>query len=108
MSRLHLHTLGFAAPELQVPIDGPDGSRYLVDFGLADVRSFGEFDGKTKYLDEAMRSGRSLDQVLLAEKQREDWIRGRTQWRFARWGAEHIRTPAALAARLAAFNISPP
>ena len=108
VSRLHLHRLGFAAPDLQVPIDGPDGRPYFVDFGLADVRSFGEFDGRTKYLDEALRSGRTVEQVLLAEKQREDWIRGRTQWRFARWGSEHIKTPAALAARLAAFHITPP
>ena len=108
VSRLHLHRLGFAAPELQVPVEGPDGKRYFVDFGMEDVRSFGEFDGKTKYLDEALRSGRSLEQVLLEEKQREDWIRGRTQWGFARWGSEHISSPAALAARLAAFHITPP
>jgi hypothetical protein len=85
-----------------------DGRPYFVDFGLADVCSFGEFDGRTKYLDEALRSGRTVEQVLLAEKQREDWIRGRTQWRFARCGSEHIVTPAALAARLAAFHITPP
>ena len=108
VSRLHLRALGFAAPELQVQVAGPDGRPYFVDFGLADVRSFGEFDGKTKYLDEALRSGRSLEQVLLDEKQREDWIRGRTQWRFARWGSEHIGSPAALAARLASFGITPP
>jgi hypothetical protein len=108
VSRLHLHRLGFDAPELQVPVEGPDGTRYFVDFGLADVRSFGEFDGKTKYLDEALRSGRTLEQVLLEEKQREDWIRGRSQWRFARWGSEHIVTAAALAARLASFGITPP
>ncbi|MGW9157919.1 MULTISPECIES: hypothetical protein [unclassified Microbacterium] len=108
VSRVHLHRLGFAAPDLQVPIDGPDGRAYFVDFGLADVRSFGEFDGKTKYLDEALRSGRTVEQVLLAEKQREDWIRGRTHWRFARWGTEHIATSAALAARLASFHITPP
>jgi hypothetical protein len=108
VSRLQLRRLGFADPELQVPVDGPDGRQYFVDFGLADVRSFGEFDGKTKYVDEALRSERTLEQVLLAEKQREDWIRGRTQWGFARWGSEHIATPAALAARLASFHITPP
>ncbi len=32
---------------------------YYVDFGMDEVGSFGEFDGKGKYLDEAMRSGRS-------------------------------------------------
>lgn len=108
VSRLQLHRLGFADPQLQVPIAGPDGDDYYVDFGLSDVRSFGEFDGKTKYLDEALRSGRTVEQVLLAEKQREDWIRGVTQWGFARWGSEHIGTPAALATRLSSFHISPP
>ncbi|PRB11768.1 hypothetical protein [Microbacterium sp. MYb62] len=108
VSRLQLRRLGFADPELQVPVDGPDGRQYFVDFGLADVRSFGEFDGKTKYVDEALRSERTLEQVLLAEKQREDWIRGRTQWGFARWGSEHIATPATLATRLASFHITPP
>lgn len=108
VSRLHLRRLGFAAPELQVEIDGPRGARYFVDFGMVDVRAFGEFDGKTKYLDEALRSGRTVAQVLLAEKQREDWIRGRTQWRFARWGSEHISSPAALASRLASFGIVAP
>ncbi|MEV8250389.1 hypothetical protein AB0O87_05625 [Microbacterium sp. NPDC076768] len=108
ISRLHLRTLGFADPGLQIPVDGPGRRRYFVDFELADVRCFGEFDGKGKYIDEAQRSGRTLEQVLLAEKQREDWIRGRTQWAFARWGSEHITTPAALAARLASFHITPP
>lgn len=108
VSRLHLRTLGFAAPDLQVHVPGPGGRDYFVDFGLDDVRSFGEFDGKTKYLDEAMRSGRTIEEVLLEEKQREDWIRGLTQRRFARWGSEHIATPDALAARLASFGITPP
>ncbi len=108
VSRLQLRRLGFADPELQVPVDGPDGTQYFVDFGLTDVRSFGEFDGKTKYLDEALRSERTLEQVLLAEKQREDWIRGRTRWGFARWGSERIATPAALATRLSSFHITPP
>jgi hypothetical protein len=55
-----------------------------------------------------MRAGKSLEQVLLAEKQREDWIRGLTQYRFVRWGAEHSATPARLAARLKSFGIVPP
>ncbi|WEK60625.1 MAG: hypothetical protein P0Y60_15170 [Candidatus Microbacterium colombiense] len=108
VSRVQLRRLGFADPDLQVPVEGPRGQDYFVDFGLAEVRSFGEFDGKTKYLDEAMRAGKALEQVLLEEKQREDWIRGRTQWRFARWGSAHIVTSAALAARLAAFGIRAP
>lgn len=108
VSRLQLHRLGFAKPELQVPIDGPNGKQYFVDFGLDDVESYGEFDGESKYLDESLRSGKRVEQVLLEEKQREDWIRGRTQRRLARWGFEHIATASRLAARLASFSIAAP
>ena len=108
VSRLQLVRLGFARPRLQVPVAGPHGQTYWVDFGLDDVDALGEFDGKGKYLDEAMRDGLSLEAVLLEEKKREDWIRGRTQRRFARWSNEHLGTPELLAARLAAFGIRPP
>ena len=107
VSRLQLRRLGFATPSLQVPVQGPHRD-YWVDFGLGDVRAFGEFDGKSKYTDEAKRSGRSLEQVLLDEKMREDTIRGITQWRFARWGDEHASTASKLATRLAGFGIVPP
>ena len=108
VSRLQLHRLGFAPPRLQTPVPGPGGRTYHVDFELVEVNCFGEFDGKDKYLDEAMRSGLTLEQVLLDEKRREDWIRGTTQRRFARWGSEHVGTAAALGSRLAAFGIAPP
>lgn len=108
VSRLQLHRLGFARPQLQVPVPGPGGTTYYVDFGLDDTNSFGEFDGKGKYLDEAMRSGRSIDEVVLDEKQREDWIRGTTHRQLARWGSTHIETAACLGRRLATFRITPP
>ncbi|MDQ0649246.1 hypothetical protein QFZ53_003442 [Microbacterium natoriense] len=108
VSRLQLFRLGFEPPELQVPVDGPGGSRYFVDFGLKGIRVFGEFDGQGKYRDEALRSGKPLEQVLLEEKRREDWIRGTTQWRFARWEAPHIQTARALESRLASFGIAAP
>lgn len=108
VSRLHLHRLGFEAPDLQVPVPAPGGSTYFVDFGLRGVRAFGEFDGKGKYLDAALREGKSVEQIVLEEKQREDWIRGTTQWRFGRWETPHIKTTNALGARLATFGITPP
>ncbi len=108
VSRLHLFRLGFETPELQVRVDGPHGAEYFVDFGLRALRAFGEFDGKDKYLDEAKRSGKSIEQVVLEEKQREDWIRGTTQWRFARWESPHLRTARTLGLRLASFGIAAP
>lgn len=108
VSRLQLIRLGFARPRLQVPVSAPNGRHYFVDFGLEEMRTFGEFDGQGKYTDEAMRRGIPLEQVLLEEKRREDWIRGTTQWRFVRWQDEHIVTAAALGRRLASFGIRPP
>ncbi|MGC5223960.1 hypothetical protein ACPW96_15415 [Micromonospora sp. DT81.3] len=107
VSRLHLARLGFATPRLQVAVADGRGGSYWMDFALDDVHSFGEFDGKGKYLDESLRSGRSIEEVMLAEKVREDWIRGTTQRRFARWGDEHIGSFGALGRRLAAFAIHP-
>jgi len=107
VSRLYLLRLGFASPRLQVEVPGPRGIRYFVDFGLDDVDAFGEFDGEGKYLDPRYLNGRTSEQALLEEKWREDWIRGTTQRRYARWGSAHIATAQTLGARLAHFSIVP-
>lgn len=108
VSRLQLARLGFGRLRVQVPVPAPDDSTYWVDLGLEAVDALGEFDGEAKYRDEAMRAGLTVEQVLLREKQREDWIRGTTQRRLARWGGADIATPLALGRRLASFGIRPP
>jgi len=108
LSRLQLFRLGFRNFDLQVPIEGPAGEPYAVDIGLPDQKTFWEFDGEGKYLDEALRAGLTLEEVLLREKRREDWIRGTTQWRFCRGGFRDIASPDTLAARLAAFGVPLP
>lgn len=108
ISRIRLVELGFRSLRLQVEVPGPRGS-YFVDFALDDLAAmaFGEFDGAVKYVDEGILAGRSGASVLDEEKQREDWIRGTTQRRFARWGWGHIETAPLLGRRLAAFGIRP-
>ena len=108
VSRLQLYRLGFRDLDLQVAVAGPRGSDYFVDIGLRQVRAFWEFDGEVKYRDVAMRQGRSIEDVVLEEKRREDWIRGVTQWRLCRGGFADIATPETLAARLSAFGVHPP
>lgn len=108
VSRLQLRRLGFRRLRLQVAVAGPHGREYHVDIEIEDANAYYEFDGVGKYLEEAMRSGRTLEQVILDEKRREDWIRGTTQKRFARAESPHIVTPATLGKRLAAFGITPP
>ncbi|GEB47393.1 hypothetical protein DEU35_1728 [Microbacterium sp. AG157] len=108
VSRLQLHRLGFRRLDLQVAVKGPRGFDYFVDIALPDAQTFWEFDGEVKYRDVSMRRGRSVEDVLLDEKRREDWIRGVTQWRVCRGGFADIVSPEALAARLAAFGVRPP
>jgi len=107
-TKLQLRRLGFAQPRLQVPVPSPTGGNFWLDIALDEADAFYECDGETKYTDEAMRSGRTLEQVLLAEKQREDWVRGTTRRRVLRGGTPHAATPAALAARLASFGVALP
>jgi len=108
VSRLQLHRLGFTGLELQPHVIGSGGDEYWIDFGFPRNRVFGEFDGQGKYVDPEVRSTRSAEDAVLAEKRREDDIRGVTGWRFARWEDRHVRTPDALAARLQAFGVRPP
>ncbi|WP_051192058.1 hypothetical protein [Microbacterium luticocti] len=110
ISRIRLVELGFGRIRLQVRVDGPHGGVYWVDFALDDpgVESLGEFDGAIKYVDGRLLAGRSALEAFDQEKQREDWIRGRTQRRLARWGWPHIDSADLLGRRLAAFGIVPP
>ncbi|WP_353113815.1 hypothetical protein [Microbacterium sp.] len=108
VSRLQLHRLGFRRIGLQVPVVLSRGQSYWIDFDLEEAGAFGEFDGEGKYLHAALRSGRTVEQVVLDEKRREDTVRGVTGRRFVRWEAAHIRTPEALAERLAEFGVRPP
>ncbi|MEV7759306.1 type IV toxin-antitoxin system AbiEi family antitoxin domain-containing protein [Microbacterium sp. NPDC089180] len=108
ISRIRLTELGFRSLRLQVPVATPTGGSYYVDFGIEDVNAWGEFDGRGKYVDDGLRGGRTAAEVVLAEKQREDWIRGATGRPVVRWGWPHLRDAATLASRLRAFHIPLP
>ena len=109
VSRIRLAELGFSDIRLQTRVPALSGS-YYVDFavGIGEHEWLGEFDGRIKYSEEDMRSGRTVMAVLDEEKQREDWIRGVTQRPLARWGWRHIESAQHLGARLRAFGISVP
>ncbi|WP_144874165.1 type IV toxin-antitoxin system AbiEi family antitoxin domain-containing protein [Microbacterium sp. 1.5R] len=108
VSRLQLARLGFARPQLQVRVVGPSGEDYWLDFGFRRAQCFGEFDGTGKYFDEFLRGGRTAEEVVMAEKRREDAVRGVTGWRIARWGSSHILSTDGFARTLAAYGIRPP
>lgn len=107
VSRLQLARLGIEF-EIQVPVAGSDGSRYWVDFYFVGQGVFGEVDGAMKYVDERLRGGHDVVDVVLREKQREDDIRGVTGKRVVRWSPKHISSPAALGRLLRSFGIDMP
>jgi hypothetical protein len=108
VTKLQLRRLGLGQPRLQVPVAAPSGGSFWMDVELVEADSFFECDGETKYTDEALRSGRTLEEVLLAEKQREDWVRGTTGKRVLRGGSAHAASPEALASRLVSFGVTIP
>lgn len=105
VSRLRLREMGFRSVDLQVPVESPHGWDWFVDFGLDDINAFGEYDGEGKYTDPALRGKRDIEDTVLDEKFREDWIRGRTGRGMMRWGKAHVGTLRKFATRLASFHV---
>lgn len=97
ISKGQMHLLGFERPELQKQFTGVDGRTYFADFWWRSVGRIGEFDGQQKYLDAEMRGGRSLEQVLLAEKNRTDALLALPEVEnLVRWRYSTARRPAEL------------
>lgn len=104
VSRVQFHLLGFPPPELQVPFFDADGLIGYADFYWPELDLIGEFDGAVKYLGETYRRGRTPEEVVLAEKWREDRLR-RVVRAFARWDWDTARDQRKLAARLAPHGL---
>ena len=91
VSRFRLVQLGYRV-ETQVPVEGPDGGSYWVDFEIAEVGVLAEVDGRSKYMGSKPDDADSAAELVYLEKRREDWIRGRTAKRFVRWSPADTRT----------------
>jgi hypothetical protein len=105
VTRYRLHQLGFPRARLQTPVPRADEGFYWLDIAIEGARTFIECDGKEKYLDPELRAGRSIEQVLLDEKAREDWIRGTTGWRIVRVGSDDMRTLESAEAKFRGFGL---
>ena len=93
--RALIATMGFPAPELQTRFLMPGGRRAFTDFFWRDHRHIGEFDGEGKYRDPDLLRGRTPEQVLLAEKDREDALRRQCD-AFSRWRVPALSSPRLL------------
>jgi predicted transcriptional regulator of viral defense system len=101
ISRVSLWRAGFPSPVLQQKFGA-----FRVDFWWPDSEVIGEFDGRVKYLDAGARGGQSADEIVYAEKLREDELRRQCRG-FARWSYTDAMSPAALRARLQDAGLPP-
>jgi hypothetical protein len=101
ISRWNMSVVGFPAPVLQHEFFDEQGEFiarsdfYWPDFGLV-----GEVDGRVKY-GELLRPGQSPEDVVMAEKQRENRLRGLGLW-VVRWDWPTATSPTRLEAVLTA------
>jgi len=84
VSRVRMADDGLPKPELQTEVFGPD-ERLLarLDFCWEEQQTIGEFDGKIKY-GRLLKPGQRIEDVIFAEKQREDALRD-LGWQVVRW-----------------------
>lgn len=94
-SRVLIAVMGFPDPELQVRFVLSDGRDAFTDFFWREHRHIGEFDGAGKYRDPAQLRGRTPEQILLAEKDREDDLRRQVD-AFSRWRLPALQSPRIL------------
>lgn len=105
VSRLAMYEAGLPKPDLQTSVADARGRIGYVDFAWPDFRIIGEADGDAKYLDAALRGGRSAERVVLEEKIREDRLRA-LGWMVVRWRWPTVQHPRELAAALTAAGLS--
>ena len=107
LGRLRFAQLGYRV-STQSPVLHHDGRLSYFDLELDGLDILCEIDGRSKYLDEDLRKGRSAEEVVIAEKRREDRARGITPKRVIRLMHEDLRTPGTFRAAVRHFKIPPP
>lgn len=88
-SRVQIHLLGFPPPELQVRLLLPSGRTALPDFFWREHSHAGECDGRSKYTNPVFLRGRTTEQAVIDEKNRENELR-RVVARVSRWEPRHL------------------
>lgn len=105
-SRAAFEFLGFEQPVLQQVFRDAEGFIGRADCWWPRQRVVGEFDGKAKYLDAAVRGSASPEETVYREKLREDRIRA-LGLGFVRWGWADVENPERLRQKLLAAGLRP-
>jgi len=104
ISRVQMHLIGFPAPMLQVPFYDDDGLIGYVDFFWPQFGLIGEFDGRVKYRDREYLRGQLPEEVVWAEKRREDRLRRQVR-SLARWDWQVANDQRLLSQRLRSHGL---
>lgn len=104
VSRVNMHRIGCPKPVLQQRFDDYRGLIGFSEFYWEEFALVGEADGKSKYTNPRYRRGRSLEQVLLDEKERADRIRALGP-DISRWGWATAIEPEKLRRHLVAAGL---
>lgn len=105
-SRAVFDFLGFEQPLLQKVFTDSEGFIGRSDFWWPGQGVVGEFDGKGKYVQAALRGGITADEAVYREKLREDRIRALGHG-FGRWGWADLQHPERLRTKLLAAGLRP-
>ena len=105
-SRAAFDLLGFEQPVLQHAFHDGEGFIGRADCWWPKQRVVGEFDGKAKYVEAAVRGNASAEETVYREKLREDRIR-RLGFGFVRWSWADLEDPGRLKRRLLAAGLRP-
>ncbi len=106
VSRVLAHDARFVEPLLQVPFADGDGPIGVVDFAFPVPNDsgrlvLGEFDGDVKYRGATYRHGRTPEQVVQDEKEREDRLRALPATAgFVRWTRRDLADASRLTEKL--------
>ncbi len=98
LSRVQMARLGLPTPVLQFPVTDAGRLVATTDFGWETEGLVGEADGKVKY-GTLLKPGQQAIDALMAEKRREERIRGAGFW-VVRWGWAEASDPQRLGAIL--------
>jgi hypothetical protein len=79
LTSLVMHDIGLPRPQLQHEFVENDRVVARADFWFPEHGVVVEFDGLVKYRNELLRAGRTADEVVVAEKLREDAVRARPE-----------------------------
>ncbi|RPE77400.1 MULTISPECIES: type IV toxin-antitoxin system AbiEi family antitoxin domain-containing protein [unclassified Frondihabitans] len=106
LSRVGVHARGAPRPLLQKKFHGSHGATAFGDLFWEQVGVLGECDGDQKYLQPKFRPERSVEQALLEEKRRGDWLQALPEVRrLVRWGWREASDPELLSRRLAQVGV---